>query len=332
MPTPTPTPAPKWLDSRWLNEYDNGGAGDYYYTTFKLTAAPTVEHNDIVIPIAYNGRCWIDRYMTKAEQSEILAMLDVGDTVTVQGKLGAWWREGGPRNPSLSPCSIIKVEKGIETIPWSDIWNEGWNDVYRQARPSVVGVEATNGGQATGWVYEPGWVVTAAHVVDDRSVVEIHYQDNGGRVQTAEGRVMGRDRLRDLAAVKLPEGVQLPAFSRYSPTSDMVGMNLMLMGYSGSGVYPDASSGELSKVKRCYIAGQQIITLEAGLQSIGGDSGGVYVNRNGSAVGISQAGHRAFGSDSVGVSVEEIEKVWERLKAGGQLNAGYDRWFKRQGC
>ncbi len=118
-------------------------------------------------------------------------MLDVGDTVTVSGRLDIRYQEGGPYNLFLSDCSIVKIETARDPIPWSDVWNEGWNDVYRQVRQSVVGVASNNnGGNRAGWVYENGWAITAEHCVEGESVVEILYEDDAG-LQIAEGQVKG---------------------------------------------------------------------------------------------------------------------------------------------
>ena len=95
----------------------------------------------------------------------------------------------------------------------------------------------------------------------------------------------------------------------------------MLLGYSGRGPFPDASSGRLAAVKPR--AG--VMTLDVGIASIDGDSGGVYVNIGGYPLGINQASF-SLGKHAVGLSVEEIEKVWESLKAGAELNRNSAWW------
>ena len=72
----------------------------------------------------------------------------------------------------------------------------------------MVKVETT-GGSGTGWVYEEGWLVTAAHVVKGYRTVTVHYQDSEGQAQSAMVNVLGRDRLHDVAAIELKD-IDLP--------------------------------------------------------------------------------------------------------------------------
>ena len=335
---------PKWLGPRpfdglgyeyWAMDDANWPTGEYL-SKVKLSQPPTrsspwyANDNTITIALDYNGRCDIIN-LTKEQQAETFAMLDVGDTVTVRAReLGGWggWDKIYSEDldfPFLHDCSILAIEKGRDPIPWSDVWNEGWNDTYRKVRQSVVGVEAANGGgNCAGWVYADGWVITAEHCVEGESVVEILYADDAGRTHVTEGQVMGWDRLRDIAAVKLPDGVDLPAFELVEFTDEQAKHHLMLMGYSGRLDYPDASSGEFVGIRDRRGAG--VLILEAALPSIGGDSGGVYVDRDGYAVGIHQASSH-FLNNGLGLPISEIEKVWERLKAGEQLNGDGPGWW-----
>ena len=101
--------------------------------------------------------------------------------------------------PTVTPISLPPSPTPVPT----------WNDLYTQIRRSVVKVE-TSGGSGTGWVYEEGWLVTAAHVVKGYRTVTVHYQDSEGEEQSAMVNVLGRDRLHDIAAVELKD-IDLPA-------------------------------------------------------------------------------------------------------------------------
>ena len=362
---------PKWLDENWPDEY-NSRLDEFYrlgefpeeeYLSKAILSQPPsyfpmgdgdggIMYYGVDMTFAldytldYDGRC-IAEYPTRAQQAETLAMLDVGDTVTVKGEmwLGTARVTDGPTvdvsgGYILFDCSILAIEKGPDdSIPWLDVWHEGWNDVYRKVRQSVVAVamgypSSSSSAWAAGWVYEDGWVITAEHVVRGRSTVEILYAEDDGTAHaiTIEAQVMGWDKLRDIAAVKLPDGVDLPAFERAEFTDEHANAPLMLMGYSGTNGfqrrakegYPDASSGELVEIRDRRGAG--VLILEADLPAIRGDSGGVFVQRQGAAVGISQASSHFF-NNGLGLPISEIKKVWERLKAGEHLNADGPSWW-----
>ena len=130
--------------------------------------------------------------------------------------------------PTATPVAF-PTPLPVDPIPWVDVWNEGWTSVYLQVSPSVVQVGVTTPpttvcyshgcesrsskyrSKGAGWVYEPGWVVTTEHQVRGLSVVEIDYQDGAGQFHRVQGQVTGWDKLRDIAAVKLPEGVEIPS-------------------------------------------------------------------------------------------------------------------------
>ena len=90
----------------------------------------------------------------------------------------------------------------------------------------------TTGGSGTGWVYEEGWVITAAHIVKGYRTVTIHYQDSAGKEQSARVDVLGRDRLRDIAAIDLKD-IDLPAIpGRRDVEAKDGGEAVMTVGYS----------------------------------------------------------------------------------------------------
>ena len=45
------------------------------------------------------------------------------------------------------------------------------NRLYHQVRPSVFYVDPTDGQHGTGWLLEPGFIVTVAHVVGEHEQV-----------------------------------------------------------------------------------------------------------------------------------------------------------------
>ena len=79
-------------------------------------------------------------------------------------------------------------------------------------RRSVVKVETDAGGVGTAWVYEEGWLITAAHVTNGSGPLTVHYRDADGGEISKIVSVVGVDRLRDVAVLAM-EGVDLPAIT-----------------------------------------------------------------------------------------------------------------------
>ena len=145
---------------------------------------------------------------------------------------------------------------------------------------------------------------------------------------------MGSDSYRDIAAVKLFDtgGLHPAPLPRRDIDSLGADEKLVLIGQSG-GLPAETKVGVLSIVRTIAHAEEEvhgaITVIELAINTVAGDSGGAYVDKYGSVVGIVQGrlpGVRNPGR-SVGLPISEIEKVWERLKAGEQLNDDLKHWM-----
>ncbi len=103
---------------------------------------------------------------------------------------------------------------------------------------------------------------------------------------------------------------------------------LVLIGQN-EGLPAEAKVGVLSKSRTIAFAEEvdgEIDVIALDLLSQDGDSGGAVVDKYGRVVGIAQANVRGK-PPTLGLPISEIEKVWERLKAGEHLNeAGPYYW------
>ena len=184
-----------------------------------------------------------------------------------------------------------------------------------------------SGCNGTGWVYEDGWIITAAHVLKETEP-QVWVITRGGTNYV--GQIMGMDKYRDIAAIKLFE----PGFFAPLPRReiDSVGADekLVLIGQS-EGLPAEAKVGVLSKSWTIAHAKEDvrgvIDVIQLDLVAVAGDSGGAYVDAFGRVVGIVQGRTLQVGGYALGLPISEIEKVWERLKAGEQLNDDLQGWM-----
>ena len=195
----------------------------------------------------------------------------------------------------------------------------------------------TNSSAGSGWVYEEGWLITAAHLAGSRGKVTVHYLNTSGEVQSKEVRVIGTDRLRDIAAVDI-SGIDLPVIrGRRGVDANDGGEPIMAVGFSSDPEvgWPSVRVGVLTTVSVLYrLDGLKVFETDAAFDP--GDSGGPIFDLNGNVIGISQAtafrtgsGQRVQGRQ-MAVGILEVQDVWEQLKDGEKLNQDSDYWFFRR--
>ena len=173
------------------------------------------------------------------------------------------------------------------------------NRVYRQVWPAVFYVEPEDGQHGTGWLLEPGFIVTAAHVVADDEEVVIRQ----AAAPPFTAAVAGLDRRRDVALLRYGVAeVRLGEGATPLPLGNVdindIAKDLLALGYSGSGVKldgevgsPKANAGILSQITNFgpYSYGRN---LEMDVPIDPGDSGGPVLNSAGAVVGMARAAAR----------------------------------------
>src|SRR3990172_7221091 len=119
----------------------------------------------------------------------------LGAAVLVGG-IGIGWLLGNTNEPTSANASITTVAGATVTTPIVDSAEEPVAAVAQALLPSVVQIE-TSFGLGSGFVYDDGHVLTAAHVVDGADTVKVRFADG----RQAEGRVLGADVDHDIAVI-----------------------------------------------------------------------------------------------------------------------------------
>ena len=202
------------------------------------------------------------------------------------------------------------------------------NRVYRRVWPSVFYIEPEDGQHGTGWLLEPGFIVTAAHVVADDEEVVIRQ----AAAPPFTAAVAGLDRRRDVALLRYRvDEVRLGEGATPLPLGDAdindIAKDLLALGYSGSGVKldgaagsPKANAGILSQITNFgpHSYGRN---LEMDVPIDPGDSGGPVLNAAGAVVGMARAAARRTpgGGQVVGtfyaIHADEIRAALAEIKA-----------------
>ena len=198
--------------------------------------------------------------------------------------------------------------------------------VYQQVWPSVFYIEPEDGQHGTGWLLEPGVIITAAHVVSDSEQVTVRQASAPAFTAT----LAGMDKHRDVALLRYDLGeTALGAGAVPLPLGDAdindIARDLLALGYSGSGVKsngevgsPKANAGILSQITN-FGAQSYGRNLEMDAPIDPGDSGGPVLNTAGEVVGMVRAAARrtpggvqvvgtfyAVHADEIRASVAEI--------------------------
>ncbi|NIR36959.1 MAG: trypsin-like serine protease [Actinobacteria bacterium] len=167
--------------------------------------------------------------------------------------------------------------------------------------PSVVQIEqaGTFGAVGSGFVYEKGRVLTAAHVVAGAREVTVRTSD--GRDLT--GTVLGGDSVADIAVVAIDPGLPPAPLALGDPPT--VGQLAVAIG-SPLGFEQSVTSGIVSGVDREMALGGAVVDglIQTDAPINQGNSGGPLADRSGRVIGVNVAIATASGgSDGIGFAV-----------------------------
>jgi hypothetical protein len=221
---------------------------------------------------------------------------------------------------------VIALAAGVALIavlfawsPWSDgtgdpdaagliTGDEPVADVAAVLLPSVVQIEQDGvfGAVGSGFVYENGRVLTAAHVVSGAERVAVRTSDGTEVI----GTVLGGDSVADIAVVAI--NADVPPAALALGETPQVGQLAVAIG-SPLGFEQSVSSGIVSAVDRELPIGNVVLDglIQTDAPINQGNSGGPLADRDGRVIGVNVAiATTSGGSDGLGFAVG-IDKAVE---------------------
>ena len=214
--------------------------------------------------------------------------------------------------------------------------------LYKTVTPGVVDITVTEnasgggtfgfgGSQTTeaegsGFVYDTkGDIVTAAHVVDGASSIEVHFKDG----TNAKATVVGVDDSTDTAVIKVNvSSSELHPLTIGSSASVQPGEAVVAIG-SPFGLTETMTAGIVSAVDRTITAPNNF-SISGAIQTDApinhGNSGGPLLDTSGAVVGVNvQIDSNSDGSEGVGFAtpVDTVKSVADTFIAGGKVEHAY---------
>jgi len=186
--------------------------------------------------------------------------------------------------------------------------------------PSMVQIEA-GFGLGSGFVYEEGHVLTAAHVVEGSNAVVVRFADGN----QAQGAVLGTDTVHDVAVIEVDTN-DTPVAPLALDEALVVGQLAVALG-SPWGLEQTVTSGVVSAVDRPVAninSVQVLIQTDASINP--GNSGGALADRQGRVIGVNIQIFTQSGSNSgVGfaVPISVAHDIAQRIVAGTPIETAY---------
>jgi S1-C subfamily serine protease len=186
--------------------------------------------------------------------------------------------------------------------------------------PSMVQIEA-GFGLGSGFVYEDGHVLTAAHVVEGSNNVVVRFADGN----QAEGVVLGTDTVHDVAVIEVDTN-DTPVAPLALDEELVVGQLAVALG-SPWGLEQTVTSGVVSAVDRPVAninSVQVLIQTDASINP--GNSGGALADRQGRVIGVNIEIFTQTGTNSgVGfaVPIAVAYDIAQQIVAGTPIETAY---------
>ena len=199
-----------------------------------------------------------------------------------------------------------------------------FSDLIERIQASVVQIDTGEGSGSGFIISRDGKVVTNAHVVYNRRVVNVIMTDG----RQYEGLVLGRNASTDLAMVQIrDEEGEYEALPLGSSEDARIGDEVVALGF------PLAEEGATSITvtrgiisSRRILSGVEVMHTDAALNP--GNSGGPLINRRGEVIGVNTSKVVGLDVENAGlaVSVSELEAVLGELEVNeswSSISSGY---------
>ena len=224
-----------------------------------------------------------------------------------------------------SPTAAETTPVSTEVPPVSGESSEPAAAVASALGPAVVQIETTKG-LGSGFIYDAsGLILTASHVTDGASTVDVRMAD--GTRHT--GTVVGEDPSTDVAVVKIEPTKDMPVATLATGVTVKVGQTAIAIG-SPFGLDQSVTAGIVSAVGRsAETPGGVIPAIQTDAPINSGNSGGALADRTGRIIGINDSiatgGSNATGNLGIGfaIPIDIAKSVADRIVAGQSTEAGF---------
>ncbi len=247
----------------------------------------------------------------------VVATRDTGETTVLAPAVQAVDAKGTAK-PTLSftgaALSVADVLKAVEPAVVA------LSTQQQQIDPNSFFGVGPSQGAGTGIVLtSDGYILTNAHVIEGAATIKVTFSDRKVRSAT----VVGRDRERDIALVKVDGAKNLPTARLGSSKASRVGDQVLAIGNAlalpGG---PTVTTGIVSAIDRDIDADNG--TLEGLIQTDAainpGNSGGPLVNARGEVIGMNTAILRNTNNIGFSIAIDRIKPIVDRLRKGEKDN------------
>jgi serine protease Do len=209
-------------------------------------------------------------------------------------------------------------------------------EVARAALPAVVSITTQEKpdaagepqkGIGSGFIVSPdGYIVTAAHVIEDTKRITVTLLDPHGWTEEVPGRVAGIDPETDTALLKVDVPRRLPTLKLGSARRVEVADWVVVIG-SPYGLTHSVSVGVISaKGRNDIVPGERpgfVDFLQTDAAINPGNSGGPVLDVDGKVIGIANAVNTTGHGIGFAIPAEVARSVLEELRLHGQVRRGW---------
>ena len=188
---------------------------------------------------------------------------------------------------------------------------------YQQAAAAGTGIVLTSN----------GYILTNNHVIEGETAIKVVDVANG---RTYQATVVGYDRFRDVAVIKLVGASGLAVASIANSGNVKVGDSVIGLGNAGGvGGTPSSAAGQVTALGQSITAQDagngtteklsNLIQTNAAIQP--GDSGGALINAAGQVIGMDTAASTGFsfqtqGNEGFAIPINEAMSIASQIRAG----------------
>ncbi|HKX76487.1 MAG TPA: trypsin-like peptidase domain-containing protein [Acidimicrobiia bacterium] len=230
-----------------------------------------------------------------------------------------WMLAGDTPSPTSAPTTTLAASV-TAPAPTIEPGEEPVADVAAALLPSMVQIDTTFG-LGSGFVYKPGLILTAAHVVEGEQTVQVRYADG----QLEAGNVLGSNAANDVAVIQVERTDVTPAPLALGEEL-RVGQVAIAIG-SPWGLEQTVTSGIISAVARPVRSGSGAQLLHQTDASINpGNSGGALADREGRVIGINIQIFTTTGSNAgigFAVPIDLAYQLAEQIVSGTPIETAF---------